>query len=280
MLDAVLFTVAFLLLGAASYSDIRTREVPDWVNFSGIIAGLGIRAVWSIQRNDWGVLGWGALGFIVFLAMSVVMYYSRQWGGGDSKLLMAMGALLGLEFAKSGAGFGFLIWAVFAGALYGMAWSIVLAVLNWKAFSSRFLAIRRSVSWANIPVLAVFIFGFVLAIATDDNLLRVLMLMIALIVPVLFYTAIGVKAVEKCCMYRTILPSQLTEGDWVAGIVKVKGKYICGPKDLGITKAQIRLLKKLRVKSVLVRDGIPFVPSFLLAFILLLVFGSPLAWFV
>ncbi len=279
MLEVILLTVALVLLIVASYSDIKTREVPDWVNFSGIVAGLGIRAVWSLQYNDWSVLGWGVLGFVVFFAFSIIMYYSRQWGGGDSKLLMAMGSLLGLEFSKSGAGFGFLVWAILAGALYGMVWSIILAVMNWKAFASRYSAIHSKFKWANIPVLMVFIFGFGLAIATDDNMLRVLMLLIALLAPVLFYTAIGVKAVEKCCMYRTVSPALLTEGDWIANIVKVKGKYVCGPKDLGITKEQISALKKLKVKSVLVRDGIPFVPSFLLAFLLYLWLGSPLAWF-
>jgi Flp pilus assembly protein protease CpaA len=279
MLEALLLTIALVLLVVGAYSDIRTREVPDWVNFSGIVAGLGIRAVWGFTENDWSALGWGVLGFVVFFAIAIGMYYTGQWGGGDSKLLMAMGAILGLEFARSSPGISFLIWVVLAGALYGVVCSVYLALKNWKVFSSKYSEIFSTAKRVQIPVLLVLVFGFAFAIATDDVLFRILMLVIALAVPVLFYTAVGIKAVEKCCMYKTIPTSRLTEGDWIARQVKVKGEYICGPKDLGITKEQIAKLKKMKVKEVLVREGIPFVPSFLIAFLLYLWLGNPLRWF-
>ena len=86
-----------------------------------------------------------------------------------------------------------------------------------------------------------------------------------------------VKAVEKACMLKRVKPSELTEGDWIAKDVIVKNKRICGPKDLGIEKAQIRQLIRLKIKSVIIKVGIPFVPSFLLAFVLTLWIGNPLA---
>ena len=280
MLEVVLATFALLLLIAGTYSDIRTREVPDWVNLSGIVAGIGIRALYGFIEHDWSALGWGLLGFVVFFALSIIMYYSGQWGGGDSKLLMAMGALLGLEFSRNSIGIAFLLWVVLAGAGYGLVWSLALAVKNWRAFISRFAAIETPLSWVRLPMLGILVLGFAFAIATNDELLRVLLMILGLLVPVLFYTAIGVKAVENCCMYKLLPVGKLTEGDWIAKIVKVKGKYICGPKDLGIKKEQIQQLKKLHVKEILVREGVPFVPSFLIAFLLALWLGSPLAWFV
>ncbi|GIU69536.1 MAG: hypothetical protein KatS3mg002_0772 [Candidatus Woesearchaeota archaeon] len=48
-------------------------------------------------------------------------------------------------------------------------------------------------------------------------------------------------------------------------------KYITGPKDLGISKEQIELLKKSKIKKVLVKEGIPFIPAFLIAFILTMI---------
>ena len=60
---------------------------------------------------------------------------------------------------------------------------------------------------------------------------------------------------------------KLTEGDWIAEDVKVNGKIICSPKDLGISKEQIKKLKHHNIKKVLVKEGIPFVPSFLIAFV-------------
>ena len=71
---------------------------------------------------------------------------------------------------------------------------------------------------------------------------------------------------------------ELTEGDWIAEEIKVGKKYICGPKDLGIELAQIKKLiaykKKGKIKKVLIKVGIPFVPSFLIAFIVTYIWGN------
>jgi prepilin peptidase CpaA len=280
MIEAVLSLIALVLVTAGAYTDIKTREVPDWMNFSGIVAGIVVRALWSIDTGDWRVLGWGALGFIVFFALAVVMYYAGQWGGGDSKLLMAMGALLGLEFSLKSAGLTFLVWLLLAGAGYGLVWSIVLAVKNWKSFKSSLALLSKQVKWAHLPVLGVFLLGLAFAIATDDEILRITMLIVALVVPVLLYTSLAIKAVEKCCMYRMLPTGKLTEGDWIAKQVRFKGRYICGPKDLGITKEKINELKRLKIKQVLVKEGMPFVPSFLIAFLLALLLGNPIGWFI
>ena len=85
-------------------------------------------------------------------------------------------------------------------------------------------------------------------------------------------------------MYKLVEPSRLTEGDWIAKNVLYKGKVITGPKDLGIAKKQIALLKKLyrenKVKKILVKEGIPFVPSFFLGWITTLVIGNILNFIV
>ena len=83
-------------------------------------------------------------------------------------------------------------------------------------------------------------------------------------------------------MYRLVEPVKLTEGDWIVNDVYVGRQYICGPKDLGIEKRQIRKLveyyKKGKVKRILIKEGIPFVPSFLIAFIITFLFGNALMW--
>ena len=85
-------------------------------------------------------------------------------------------------------------------------------------------------------------------------------------------------------MLKYVTPDKLTEGDWIAKEVKVNGKYITGPKDLGIEKKQIRklvsLYKKKKVKKILIKEGIPFVPSFFIAYLVTLMFGNLLLLFV
>ncbi|MBU0999709.1 hypothetical protein KKG24_05445, partial [Patescibacteria group bacterium] len=53
-----------------------------------------------------------------------------------------------------------------------------------------------------------------------------------------------------------------------------KGKKIYSKKSLGVTKKQIALIKKAKIKSVIIKEGIPFVPSFLIGVLISLIFGS------
>ena len=93
-----------------------------------------------------------------------------------------------------------------------------------------------------------------------------------------FYMWLFVKAIEKVAMLKYVTPDKLTEGDWIAQEVKYKGKVITGPKDLGIEKKQIKklvsLYKKKKLKKILIKEGIPFVPSFLIAFIITIIYGN------
>ncbi len=80
----------------------------------------------------------------------------------------------------------------------------------------------------------------------------------------------------KSCLLNWKNPDELVEGDWIAKAIKVKGKIIASPKDLGLENKQINLMRKLKVKKILVKDGLPFIPAFLLGYILTVLFG---AWF-
>ena len=75
-------------------------------------------------------------------------------------------------------------------------------------------------------------------------------------------------------MYKKISVSELTEGDWIAENIRRKGKQICGPGDLGISKNQIFALKKLNVGKIKVKEGIPFVPSFLAGWLMTVFYGN------
>lgn len=272
----LIYGVCLFLLVIGAFTDLKSREVPDWLNYSGIFVGLGLRLIWSFYSFDWSYIISGLIGFGVFFGLACLMFYLGQWGGGDSKMLMALGALLGLKFSFESFTVGFLISLMIAGGLYGFVWSAVLAVKNWRRFSAEY----RKMLVEKKKYRALFLgFSFVLlvsAVFVSGAFTRFLLVFIALFVPAVNYLVLAVKSVENCCMYQRVRPSELTEGDWIAKEVKVKGKRICGPKDLGIEKKQIRKLIKLNVKSVVVKTGIPFVPSFLLAFLLTLWIGNPL----
>ena len=124
--------------------------------------------------------------------------------------------------------------------------------------------------WMKIILLA----GLFAAVVLSFFGLDLILLGIPAFFAFLLYLGLFIKSVEKSTMYRNLPVSKLTEGDWVAKEIHHNGKYICGPKDLGLSKKQIAKLKRLKRKTILVKEGIPFVPSFFLGWILNLFFGN------
>jgi len=109
-------------------------------------------------------------------------------------------------------------------------------------------------------------------------LLKIILFYAAFVSILTLYLWVAVKSVENSCMLKYVKPMQLTEGDWIAKDIKIGGKYITGPKDLGIEKKNIRKLvefyKKGKIKKVLIKEGIPFVPSFLAGWLMTVFFGN------
>ena len=85
-------------LAAAAVSDLKKREVPNWVNYGLVVVGIGLSLLQSIVFADWHFLAFSIVGAAAALALAALMFYTGQWGGGDSKLLIGMGAALGLPF--------------------------------------------------------------------------------------------------------------------------------------------------------------------------------------
>lgn len=275
---SILVCIALVALIIGSYRDVKTREVPDWLNFSLIFIALGIRAIYAVVGNDYMLFLSGLLGFVAMLVLALIMFYAGQWGGGDSKMLMGMGALIGLDFGFDSMLIAFIVNALMAGAVYGLIWSIIAAIRKRKDFSKefsgilctkRFVFCRKIVLVVSLVVLAGLFF-------VHDSFLRVFLLMLVIILMATQYLVVFVKAVEKSSMLKYVKPEELTEGDWIVNDIKISGKRICGPKDLGIERKQINQLIKLKIKKVLIKVGIPFVPSFLIAFVVMWLYGNVL----
>jgi hypothetical protein len=107
-----------------------------------------------------------------------------------------------------------------------------------------------------------------------DITTRIVVLFIITLVGLYYYLLIIIKAVEDSSMYKIIPVSRLTEGDWVAGNVKINHKIIYKKSSLGVTKDQLRLIKNSKIKRIKIKEGIPFIPSIFLATLVTLVFGS------
>jgi prepilin peptidase CpaA len=82
---------AILLGGIATLEDVRRRTIANWINVSGLAAGLVCHTASRGLAGLASSAGGAALGFAVFLAV----YCLGGMGAGDLKLMAAFGSLLG-----------------------------------------------------------------------------------------------------------------------------------------------------------------------------------------
>ncbi|MBI2139657.1 prepilin peptidase [Candidatus Woesearchaeota archaeon] len=279
--EEITFSVSIAALAIGSFTDFKKREVPDWLSYGMVIMGLGLSLLFSVLLWDITPLLQSLAGFIIFLGFAFLMFYSGQWGGGDSKVLMGLGALIGLDWTFSKAPFllSFFVNMLLAGAAYGLLWSTILIGVHFKKFRAEVkkILLQKKVLLAGAALTGSGMLLFIARFFLEGNS-KFLASILTILLFSIFILWIFLKAVEKACMVKKVTPLQLTEGDWIVKNINHQGKYICGPKDLGIEKKAIRQLVTLfhrgKIRHVLIKEGIPFVPSFLLAFIITLWKGN------
>jgi Flp pilus assembly protein protease CpaA len=277
MLGLSIIILCLVILIIAAYVDIRILEVPDWLNFAGIAAGFGIAIIFSLQQWHWWPIASSAIGFSIAFGIACLMFYTGQWGGGDAKLLMAMGALIGFELNRLAFGTSFLINLVLVGGTWGVVWSAGLAAINGKKFWKTFKALRHHKPYAKLRIMTLVTAAVFIALSFAMATFQLELLGLAVATYTLCYLTIFVKSVELSTLHKWITPDKLTEGDWLVHSIKVGNKQVL-PGKLGLDKKQVKTVKQLyaqkKIKKVLVKYGAPFAPAFLLAFIATLAFGN------
>lgn len=267
-MDLIVLSAGFLALFFASITDFRTREVPDLLSYGFLLFSVASGLLKGLVLGSWQPVLAMLAGLAVLGGLGLLLLYSGQWGGADMKLLAALGALFGLWPGQYDA-LLFLVLLLFAGALYGIGYTLVLAVVHWRSFRPvlREQLDRTGVRWLRRIVLIV-CFALLLVALVARGLLPSLVGFVVLLY-VFFWLWVVVRAVESGLLTKEYKVSELTEGDWVTHDVVVKGRTVYTRSDLGITQKDIAALRRAKVKHVTVKEGIPFVPSFLAAFILL-----------
>lgn len=271
MVPIIFLIFLFIGLLIATYRDMRTREVPDTLTYALIVVGLLGSLIAALLLQDLHFFLDHLYGFLLGAALGTLMFYARQWGGGDAKLIMGVGAILGFSMENFQL-LEYIILLIFCGALYGVAYTGYLALLHRKVFLKEFVIFRRTklvhrlltglVSTGALCLLMLFF------VPLDTKLLIGFFL---LGIYILTYAWIVMRVIERSILLKEYPVGKLTEGDWIVQEVRVKGKVLVAAKNTGVTIEQIAALKRAHVRKVLVKEGIPFVPGFLLAFIALLI---------
>ena len=279
MIDLVLVIISLIWLSYSSYSDFKTHEVDDWISYSLIIIALAFYLIKSFLLNDLSFILQSLFGLLTFYLLGSLMYYLRQWGGGDVKLLGALGALFPvyprglLNYFNPNLDLPFLLILILNliifGALYSLFYSFCLVVKNEGKIKFDF-KIKK------VYLYIAFLF-LLIALLSNDLILRILISLLALLILIYPYMRNYIKLVEKNLMIKKIRVNKLTEGDWVIENIYYKEKLIYNKNNPGITLENIKLFKKYKIKNVLIKEGLPFIPSFLIALIVSLIFGNLLS---
>ncbi len=297
--ESILLGMAFIAIVIGTLTDIKKREVPDWISYFLIFFSIGARILYSIQLKDFSIILQGVYGLILFSSIAYAMYYAGQWGGGDAKLLMGLGAAIGFKAVYSidsqsisqmvnSSGIAFLMNTIIFGAFYGLFYILIIFFSNKSSVYKKFKGMTKDksfIKYRNMALIIGFVY-FIIFIFISRSVYYNLIAGIVILSLILMFPYLWsfVKSVEDAVMYKELEPSNLVEGDWIAQEIIVGRKVIVSPKDLGISKEQISELKELyknkKVSKILVKEGIPFVPSFLIAFIITILFGNVFAWLV
>jgi len=274
--------IALLIIGCmlivlvlSALFDLKTLEVPDWVTYGGIAVGMIIHIVLTItQATYWPALSSG-LGIGAGYLIGALMYYTGQWGGGDAKLLMAVGALLGVEFDITSASLAFLINLIFAGAIWGIGYLLVLGARHAHKSFRVFNTLRHKHNKALL--LNTILAGIILAAALLTEYTLPLAAL-AFLCYGLTYLGIFAKSVELACMHHWISADKLVEGDWLVHPFMHGNKIIAKPSKTGLSIKEVRALKDIHKKQgigkICVKYGIPFTPAFLVSYLFTLAFGN------
>ena len=278
--EIFLVSVGVIGLIIATITDIKSREVPDFLNYFLIITGLGFRFFYAIFLKDWVYFLYGLIGLGVAFLIGLTLYITKQWGGGDTKLLMALGVIFATRpfFIKENGIFLLsLFFNIFiAGAVYGICYGVYLAVKNRKEFTKEFKNILKSNKIRFIRKLSfiISIISLILFFLSNDLATRIILGFFIIFLVFYIYLWVFVKSVENACMFQLLPVVKLTEGDWVVDDVIVNKKIIYKKDKLAVEKKDILKFIKEGVRKVRIKTGIPFVPSFLIGTILTLIFGN------
>jgi prepilin peptidase CpaA len=127
---------AFVLLVLCAYWDVRYRRIPNWATLPGTALGLGLNGLFL----GWQGMKESGLGLLVGFGALVVLFVLGWMGGGDVKLMAAVGALKGYPFIVS---------ALFYSLIVGIVIGVAMLIWNRKTlrtFKSLYFVIGSRVT--------------------------------------------------------------------------------------------------------------------------------------
>ena len=125
---------------AACFTDLRERRIPNVLTFGAAGAAL----IYAFAADGWSGLGSAALGWLIGAALFIVPFALGGMGGGDVKLVAALGAWLGPSgalwvalYTGVAGGVMALAVAVASGYLRRALGNVSLLLMHWRVWGLR-----------------------------------------------------------------------------------------------------------------------------------------------
>jgi Flp pilus assembly protein protease CpaA len=273
------FITALFGSAIAGAYDLKTTEIPDVLPYSMIAIGLAYYLYLSLTYSNFYYLIISLAVGLLFLGFGFVMYFLGQWGGGDAKLLSAMGFLLPIkpEFSVQTLfpfPLSFFINLFLIGAAYMLLYAFIYSLMNRKILqvfvkevkaSSKFLFL----SFASFLIFIFFSSYYIFTTFFEFVPLSFIVkfsLLISFLTLIFFLIWKFARIVEKVGFVKRISVKKLKVGDILA-----ESKYI-----EGITEKELRKIKRSGKKFVKIKTGVRFAPAFTLALLFTVFFGDAL----
>jgi len=252
-----LFWLFFIGIVVAVLQDLKRREVDDWLNLFLLVVSFSFVVFRAIFEGDSSVFF--RVGFaLVFLFVIVnVFYYGHVFAGGDANLLFAMTIFfVGASFYLTLVNIViFILFLMVAGSVYGSVYSLVLYFKDFRKVNKEIIyGVKKLGIWSWILSLVLVLAGF----------LNFIFFFFGIFLFFFFGFYVFAKGLEVVSMVRIVSGKDLREGDWLVDDVKVGKKIIKADWD-GLSSENIELLRNK--KKVKIKEGLPFVPAFLIAFL-------------
>ena len=259
MMFGFLFWLFLIGIVVASLQDLKRREVDNWLNLFLLVASFVFVFYVAIFNKDVTIVFRAGFALVIMFAFMNLFYYGRVFAGGDAKLLVAMTVFfVGVTFYGTLINIGiFLLFLMLAGSVYGLVYSFVLYVKDFERVNEKIkeLLFFRGIWYLVFGICVLMLLGFI----------DFLFFVVGCFVVLAFLLYVFAKGLEMISMVKVVSGKDLREGDWLVSDVKVGKRVIKADWD-GLSLEDIDLLKGRR--KIKIKDGLPFVPAFLIAFVL------------
>jgi prepilin peptidase CpaA len=142
-MHSVAWWPTLIVLAVATYTDLRTQRIPNWLVFPYLFAGIlaaPLRHDWpGVHQSIWHGLGQSFSGMAIGLVIFGLLFWMGGMGAGDVKLMAAIGAWIGpaqlsiaLVVTAMAGGIMVLGWAICGGFLKELFTGAGDLLFGWK----------------------------------------------------------------------------------------------------------------------------------------------------